>query len=263
MTEMGEAKKWWEKTPTIIGAVSSALGLVVLVAGLPNDVAEALGRSAPSKLEVLELQEKRVEVAAAAARLDVTYVFLRRGLVDADPPKTAAEPDLATTIRSYPIVRNEIVSELDRSEGVSGRGCRLKEEYFDPSVAFLVVSNRGRREATDVAVTVDRLELGAPVRVDDGRDEDYLAKLRAKKSGSARRVIRIPLALRPGDGVLIPLWISVSDFDRREQWCVVSHTALAPTSLSFADPLLGSTTRSKVRRMLAPTTLADGVEARG
>jgi hypothetical protein len=96
-----------------------------------------------------------------------------------------------------------------------------------------------------------------------GGEQEYVAKLNARASKREGEVVRVPLTLAPGDGVRVPLWISAAGFERHDRWCIVSRTALDPQSLAYVDPVLGSTTTSKVRRMVAPTMLAPGVFARG
>jgi hypothetical protein len=87
------------------------------------------------------------------------YVFVTRDLVEADEHERAparGKTDEATTIRSYPIVRNEILDELNRYP--TSTGCKVKE-LDEFSVAFLVVTNRGQRDVTGVAVSAKRLRL--------------------------------------------------------------------------------------------------------
>jgi hypothetical protein len=262
----GEAKRFsFERAGTIIGVVSGALGLLVTVIGLPDKLATTFGRS-ESKAAEIELEQKRAAVRAAAPRLDVMYVFVTTALVQGIEQERAPgrdKADEATTIRSYPMVRNEIFDELNRGDPTS-TGCKAKglDEF---SIAFLVVTNGGRRDATDVAVSMRRLRLHGPVLVDErsGGEGAYVAKLNARTRKREGEVVRVPLTLAPGDGVRVPLWISAAGFERHDRWCIVSRTALDPQSLAYVDPVLGSTIRREVRRMVAPTMLAHGVFARG
>lgn len=235
-----------------------------MVAGLAIDLRDLFGLDPAAKVE---LEDNRAEAAAAAPRLDASYAFLDQGLAgigSAEGQKsTSVLPREAGTILSYPPLQNEILRELDElaRDHLSKDRCSLNEPVY--SVAFLVVRNRGRRDATDVSVTLQRLRLRGPVRVSEGQGDDYEAKLRAAGS-SAPITMRIPLTLGPGEGVRVPLWLSVARYKRSDVWCVVSNSALLPESLSFVDGALGAGgTSTDVRRMADPVMLANGIVGRG
>jgi hypothetical protein len=143
-------------------------------------------------------------------------------------------------------------------------GCRFGK-VANISTAFLVITNRGRRDASNVAVRVDRLLLRGQVRIEEGPavPDDYVAKIRQEATSSAPMTIAIPMTLGPGDGVRIPLFVSDAPPNRLDVWCVASGTALLPRSLAFDDPILGTAARSPVRRMQTPTMIAPGAYGRG
>ena len=261
-----ERKSFWERTSTIIGVVSAAIGLVVTIFGLPNALATALGRSTESRAAELELQDKRAELAAKGPRLDVSYVFLATNVNEGLPPVgatgDAARPKSreATTILSFPSVANEVASNA--SPDVP-KACGLGRQPI-VSLASLVVRNRGLRDAERIAVSADRLVLGRPVLIREAPSggDDYVAKLESSAK-RASTTIRIPLTLAPGDGVRVQLWMSASDSNRYDRWCVVSRAAFRPRAVRFRDPVLGTVKTVGVRRLDAPVVLANGLVGRG
>jgi hypothetical protein len=249
----------------VVGALSAVVALLVALLGLPDQVASAIGRTA-SKTAELELEQKRVELAEAGARLDVKYILLRQDLlyfVTGEGAKPRGAGAAATTLQSYRVAKTEILDEL------AGNGPRPSpcwgDDYYNLAVTFLAVSNRGRRDAANVQLTTQRLDLGRVVGVRErtGGGDDYVAKLRAAAGKRTPVPIAISETLAPGQGILIPLWLTGARRDRPGTWCVVSRVAFNPVTLSFADAALGSRKGVKVRRMVTPTILALGIEGRG
>jgi len=256
-------KSRWERTKLAAGTASAVVGLVVALAGVPGKIGDAFGRS-DSKQADLALKQKRTEVAEAAPRLDISYLFLSSDLVGATDPETVKKHRAtaqAVTILSFPTIDNAILNQTDGPTA----GCRLRGPYGETSIAFLVVQNRGRRDATNVTVAAKRLELRGVVRVDDDdpAQADYVARLRANARGSVPTTVRIPETLGPGEGVRVPIWATSADPGQASRWCVVSKTALEPATVSFTDPVLGSVATIPVRRLASPVLLGDGIEGRG
>jgi hypothetical protein len=266
----------WETAGTRIGVISAAVGLVIALVGLPHAVATAFGQGdSPSSAE---LDERRAALAEAAPRLDVRYVFLsadialgitdlRLGNSSDDPPPK--QPPAVTSILSLPTVATEPLAQLtpiyDRVIENRGRGgCRLGRTA-QISAAYLVITNRGRRDASNISLEADRLVLPAEVRVTErpAPADDYVAQLRARAASSGRITLDVPMTLAPGDGVRVPLFVTDAPPSRFDLWCVASRTALLPRSLRYDDPILGKTSRSQVRRMETPTILAPGAYGRG
>ncbi|MDQ5821615.1 MAG: hypothetical protein M3540_09250 [Actinomycetota bacterium] len=247
----------WARVGEIAGAILAVLGVVSAIAGLPNVVTDALGRSQSKKTQ-LELEAKRAEVATAAPRLDVSYLFLADSLVSVSSPKRRILPREASSLLAFPMIQNEFVKE---SGSASARRCLAG--YAGRSLAVLVLENRGKRDATDIKVTSSRLQLKRPVRVreEGSRPDDYLEVFRAAARSKTLTLIELPRTLAPGDGALIPLWILESKTSAR--WCVTSRAALIPTTVRFVDPVLGSVRTLPVRRLANPVLLAEGVEGRG
>jgi hypothetical protein len=265
-SQSGERRGWWERADVRIGVVTGLLGLIPLALGLPAAVTETFTGS-KSKAAAADAERKRAELAEAGPRVDVSYVVMRDYLVqeDADaPPRSRAKANAASTVRSFPIVGNEVLAELDSNREPSAKGCRMGK-YTASSVALLVVTNRGRRDAADIELRGSLLQLAGTVRVHEKAvgGDDYVAKLRGRTSQMAPVTVRLPQTLGPGDGVRIPIFISVANNSRGNPWCVVSRRALVPQSVKFVDPALDSTTESVVRRMVNPVGLASGIIARG
>lgn len=254
-------KSFWERVETPIGVIGGVLGLVVVALDMPGKVSEALGES--DEKERLELEHKRAEVAAAGPRLEASYAFLNEDLVGIADFATKRRPKAADTILSFPVMRNEVMREVGKRGG-RHRGCAL-DEFPQYSVAFLVIRNRGHRNAADISVRVKHLRLSAavPIRETLGGGDDYLAKLHGRTRASNAVTVQIPLTLEPGEGVRVPLWRTVSPDEGAEDWCVVSPTALEPRSLRFVDPVTGSATTTAVRRLADPVMLANGIVGRG
>jgi hypothetical protein len=131
-------KSFLERGQAWVGFVSGAIGLVVLVAGLPNTIEDKLGRSASSSV-TLDAGRK-AKLAATAPRLEVSYVLLTQDLATGTTERVGSK--VASTIVSSPVIQNGVLDD-DRMDE---RACKLRPPAI-PSVAFLVVENRGGRNA--------------------------------------------------------------------------------------------------------------------
>jgi hypothetical protein len=276
-----EKRSIWESVGAPIGVISAAVGLLIALVGLPHTVASALGRS-ESAVSSVDLTQKRAALAAAGPRLEARYVFLRSdialnttdlALKSGSDSAKRKQPAAVTSVLSLPTVAprsaTEVMGQLraidERGIANNGRGgCRLGK-VANISVAFLVITNRGRRDASNVAVRLERLRLAGQVRISEGpaHPDDYVAKLHRQATSSMPVTEQIPITLGPGVGVRLPLLVSDAPPNRFDLWCVVSRTALLPRSLRFDDPILGTATRNEVRRMQTPTLIAPGAYARG
>jgi hypothetical protein len=258
----GDGKKsFWERAQAPVGVVSGILGLFIAVIGVPDKVQSALGLSTQAKTDRIELEQERADLASAGPRLEASYLFLATDLVGPDSSQSARRTSKqAVTLLSFPSIRNEILHQ----EYSNAKGCKLGKQPQN-SVAFLVVENRGKRDAANVTVVADRLRLAGHVRVDEsGRSGgDYVANLRARTRRAAPITVSIPRTIAPGEGVRVPIWVSAENYDDADHWCVVSSTAFQPTSVHFVDPVLSSQLKINVRRLESPEILGEGVEARG
>jgi hypothetical protein len=243
-------KSLLERGQAWVGFCSAAIGLVVLVVGLPHTIEDKLGRSASSSATLDA--GKKAKLAATAPRLEVSYVLLENSLATSTTKRAVSK--VASTILSSPVIENEILDE-DRMEEAA---CKLRQPATD-SVAFLVVENQGGRNAAQLVVDLRRLRLSGPVRVDKGRGDDYLSKLHARAAASRPERVVVPRELPPGESVRVPLWRSEATRGRSDPWCLVSRIAFEPRTVSYADPVLHNSSRIPVRRLASPEVLADGV----
>ena len=253
---MGRSKRWLAKERLepwnlLVGMLAGLVGLYVALGG-------PVWKPGDSKKTELEN-----ELRAVGPRLDVSYLFLTGDVFTPRDEQATSTTKLpmskkAVALVSYPTIDTGIVDEQD----VSAEGCGLGETV-ESSQAYLVIENHGKRDATEITVRADKLQLTAPVRVYEAGGDEYLAKLRAGARSTEPEVIRIPLSLTSGEGVRVPLWVNYTPQDRSSPWCVVSRTALLPTSLGFVDPDLKAEETMKVRPLKDPLKLADGIRAGG
>jgi hypothetical protein len=257
------AKDRWELAATRIGVVAGAIGLLVAVLGLPKQVADVFGHShtRPNAID----QQRLAALADAGPRLDVSYLIMTGELVQDDRlqlTQRSARATEARTVRSYPILDNQVLDAID--DPPHENNCDLGINA-DIMAAFLVVSNRGRRDATRIAIRVTELRLDTAVALAGpaSRVQDPAELLRARSRSHRSVVVRVPRALAPGDGVRLPLFVSEVPLTTHGPSCVVSRTPLTPVSTTVTDPVLGTTKTEPIRRMVEPMTLGQGLVARG
>jgi hypothetical protein len=244
-----------ERISLWVGIFSGVIGLISGIFGLPGPLENALGRG---DLKKLELQQKQAALRDAAPRLDVSYLFLHgdHALLRMNKPPTSkarlSTSAKATTLLDFPVAENDVPTDPDMNEV----GCRIKN-YRGSSQTFLVVQNGGKRDATGITLYADQLRLAAPVRVNHTAGDDYVAKLRAAARSIKSVTFAIPHPLAPGEGVLLPLWITVTPQNRSNPWCVASRTTLLPTSIRFVDPGLDASTTTDVRPRFANPEILD------
>jgi hypothetical protein len=265
--EGAEKKSAWDRYKAPVAFFSAVLLLIVGVVKAPGDIADALGRTADKNAKA-DLEQKRTALAEAGPRLDVSYLFLTEKLVGTfefeQKSRRRVHAKEAITLLSFPSIRNEILDGLDKPRTKAVRACGLGR-YPQTSVAFLVVRNRGKRDAGSVAVDTDRLQLSRSVRVREtpAVHDDYAGKLRESTTRTEGHTVQVPRTLGPGEGVRIPLFISAARYQHNDVWCFTSASVYQPRSLTFVDPVTGAKTTQPVRRMNDPLALDDGVVTRG
>jgi hypothetical protein len=124
---------------TVIGGV---IGVLLALLGLPHTIASAIGHSeskVTAETRKLELEQKRL--ATLGPELDVSYVFLSSD-VDVGRPTGTSK---SRAILGYPEVRNR--GFVGASSDTAPKACRLGR-YPSESTGYLVIENRGRRDAT-------------------------------------------------------------------------------------------------------------------
>jgi hypothetical protein len=173
---------------------------------------------------------------------------------------------------AYPLLQNDIANtDLTYANDIlSTNG--TEEEDKETRVMCLVLQNKGKRDAMNVQLNVERLTLNGIVDVEEvsgGGGEDYEPKIRQKTSGSSEAAFRVPFSLETGSGVLVPLFITRHPFrasytgTRSHEWRLVSKIAYLPKSITFNDVLNQQPIRIEVRKMRDPVRLDNGVEVRG
>jgi hypothetical protein len=261
----GEKKSLWDLAGTRIGVIAALLGLFVALLGLPRTIRDAIGASDSAQASKFELANERAQARAAGPRVDVRYLvltfdLLRRYQLSGSKQQQA---DAAGTLTlAFPIVANDVMNQIE--DVANTRSCKY-QEFPNISVAFLELTNRGRRDATNVVVDADRLTLPKPVRVREAASggDDYVAKLHAGASATTPVKVRIPRTLGPGDGVRVPLFVSDGVTDSYDRWCALSTVVYLPRTLHYDDPALATTSRTRVRRMQAPLVVGRGAFERG
>jgi hypothetical protein len=252
---------------TLIGVAAAAVGLFGAI--YPGGVGRLLGLSSSSPDPGLEVFQKKAE--ATGPRLDVSYLFLDSFLAGSET-NTKPSTKEAQTILRFPIVQNSVFQEFredfqelgDRPPASAAAGCGFHGSTT-LSVAFLVLRNRGLRDATTIGLGVTHSNLGEHVPIHENPGgEDYITKISSAATETPSPIrVRLPQTLGPGDGTLLPLWVSIAPRTRYDRWCIVSDTAFLPRSLSFSDPQLHTVKTSLVRKLAAPTMIENGVVTRG
>ena len=259
-------KKWWESVPAKLGAISAAIGVLLAVAGLPREITTRL-RGDPR--ENAELQKVRTEIELSKPRLDIRYVQLldelryqRESLESGTAGADSATSPVARTLLSLPVVQTGIASEPGQDELLSAE---LEETQIFRYTTYLLIENRGQRDATGIAMFGRQLELAAAVGVRESATggDDYAALLRRQGRGDEPVVIRVPRTLAPGDAVLLPLFTNAHPATVHDRWWVTSPRAILPDSLLYVDAVLGQPTMLPVRAMVNATRVAPGVMDRG
>lgn len=247
---------------TWVKVVGGVIAIVVALLGLPKAVLDALGHG-DSKAAAAErrLDRVRTQLAQTGPVLDASYVFLSQ---DVYPPEALAKGTRAGLLLAYPVQGNRWYREPSTSSPPAA--CKLHARYVDTSVAYLVIENRGRRDAADITVVGRSLRLRRAVSIDESRSRiDYVARLEAASRATRTATIEVPLTLAPGEGIRIPLWTSASAgaYSAAPRWCVVPPTAFEPVAVRFVDSMLAAHRRLAVRRMRDAVLLANGVVGRG
>lgn len=268
-SEEPQAKGSWERAGVRIGVLVVAIGLLLALLHLPQDIATALGDNVADKTARLDLERKRTEVEATRPRLDVSYLLVDESLEgSASAPVIRGHHPLATTVLSFPEVENDIITDLTGEHAPhrrSSHACRFAPE-FAFSTGYLVLRNIGRRVASDVSIHLDRFRPRRAVIIRERRPSggDYRDRLQSSKTRSAKPVVvTLPQTLGPGDGVRVPLFERKSRFTNHSVWCLVSRSVYVPARVQYADVITQTTWRAPARRMVSPVYLADGIQARG
>ena len=251
-----------KRLDAICGVILGLAGVFALFhpGGVPTFFGASANQPDPA-LSRIEAQAK-----ATAPRLVADYAFFDSQLSDVTLP--SGGPRDAISNLAFPVIENDVLGEFRKKmraggSGFSTAGCAGGGgARAADSLAFLVIQNRGRRDANGVRVDLDRLLLASTVPVNEAGGDDYVTKLRGAATSLMADQVRVPFVIGPGEGVRVPLWANYgsSQFDR---WCVLSRSAYLPRVLTYTDPQLGSLKKAAVRRLEDPSVIANGVVGRG
>ncbi len=169
---------------------------------------------------------------------------------------------------NYPIVPNEII---DDKVSIRPKAILLPDNSSaddgEQHVTFLILQNKGKRDAVDVKVTLDRLGLSSKVQINEtaGRSSGvYISQLKAAAKDSNEDVINIPMPIEAGKGILIPLFVTRHPYQSDDkQWDVISNIVYLPKILEISDTLNPSKQSRSIRQMKDPVRLESGVFGRG
>jgi hypothetical protein len=241
------------RAQTMIGLVAGVLGVALSAFAL----VAAYRTSRKPELEMLKLRD---EIMAASPRLVVSYLSVGQDI------------NMFTQILAYPVLVNDVADE-DFKPKTALFELGDPEGEDDPDgearVTFLKIENKGKRDATDVEIVVERMTLSAKVDVSERLGQpgdDYAAKIRAGAGAPEHRTFRFPTTLGTGQSVLVPLFVTRHPYrfdDAGGSWAVISKIAYIPKTVVFTDPLDASRKEEPVRAMRDPVRLDNGIEMRG
>jgi hypothetical protein len=131
------------------------------------------------------------------------------------------------------------------------------------------LQNKGKRDALDVKLNVDRLAISRVLNVNEtsgNQSEDYDRKFRQEAASAELRSFDIPMSISTGSGVLIPLFASRNPrryITQNRSWSLISNVAYLLKTITFIDPLDNQSKTFEVRKMKTPTWIDAGYEIRG
>lgn len=261
-------KGFWASAGTILGIISAVLGIVLSVYGIRAARHQQGQFGSQDEKARLENEKIKQEVMAYAPRFEVAYISISQSLFNDLKRKKSEEDQNQTSFLSYPIIPNEVASEgLDILGG-------LEVSDLDPSrledrVTCLVLQNKGKRDALDVKLNVDRLGISRVLNINEtsgNQSEDYGRKFRQEAASAELRSFDIPMSISTGSGVLIPLFASRNPHryvTQNRSWSLISNVAYLPKTITFIDPLDNQSKTFEVRKMKTPTWIDAGYEIRG
>ena len=262
-----ELKSFWnaESLSTRLGIISGALGILLAGYNVYGKYSEIKNYSVDQETKALELKKIQDEVSASAPKIEEMYVDLEHELFSS---LAVSQDRKQNQFLNYPIVPNEIV---DDKVSIRPKAIFLPDnssvDESEQHVMFLVLQNKGKRDAVDVKVTLDRLALSSKVQINETAGKSsgaYISQMKAAAKDSGDHVINIPMPIEAGKGVLIPLFVTrhPSQSDDK-QWDVISNIVYLPKTLEISDPLDYSKQSRGIRQMKDPVRLESGLFGRG
>lgn len=254
----------WKSFAVKVGVIAGVLGIITSSINIAAALRARIGE--PPINADLERQ-----VSESAPRLDVSYVSMSSELYSLLKERGSQGAQAQNIFLAFPVVSNEVANgDLSFSNEILNTD-EVDDENTEERITCLVIQNKGKREALDVSLNVNRMNINGVVAVREiagGASEDYEAKFLEKMIGATETSFALPVSLETGAGVLVPLFITrnphrLTPGNRRAGWSLISKIAYLPKSITFTDPLGQGAKNVAVRKMRAPIRLDNGVEIRG
>lgn len=253
----------------ILGVISATLGIILSLYNIRAARHQQGQFGSQDEKAWLENEKMKQEVMVYAPRFEVAYITISQSLFDDLKRKKLEENKNQTFFLSYPIIPNEVASEgLDILGGLAASDDDDLDRLED-RVTCLVLQNKGKRDALDVKLNVDRLSISHLLNVNEtsgAQNEDYDLKFRQEAASTEVRTFDIPMSISTGSGVLIPLFASRNPrryITQNRSWSLISNVAYLPKTITFIDPLNNQVRTLEVRKMKTPTWIDAGYEMRG
>lgn len=263
-----DRKGFWASSAVILGVITAVLGIVLSVFNILAARHQRQQFGSQDEKAQLENEKIKQEVSAYEPRFEVAYISISSDLYRDLKEKKSEESKNQAFFLSYPIIPNEVASETldpiadlptDEADG----------EHLEERVTCLVLQNKGKRDAVDVTLHIDRLAISRSITIQESagnQSEDYDAKFREAATSVDTRSFAIPISIGTGAGVLIPLFASHNPskyVTQNRTWFLVSNVAYLPKTITFTDPLDNQPKSLQVRKMKSPTWIDVGYEVRG
>jgi hypothetical protein len=262
-----ELKSFWnsESLSIRLGLISGLLGILLAVFNVYGKYSEIKNYPVDQEKKALELKIIKDEASASAPKIEEMYVDLTYELFS---KLVVSQDRKQNQFLNYPIVPNEIV---DDKVSIRPKALFLPDDpsadEHEQQVTFLVLKNKGKRDAVDVKVILDRLALPSKVQINETAGKSsgvYISQLKAAAKDSSEHVINVPMPIEAGKGILIPLFVTRHPFQSDDkQWDVISNIVYLPKILEISDTLNPSKQSRSIRQMKDPVRLESGVFGRG
>ncbi|BBL77514.1 hypothetical protein [Methylomagnum ishizawai] len=260
-----------KKPPSTADRLNTVLGLIASILGIFLTVSTLYGKSLELKdgdeKTKLELQKLRDSARESAPQIDIEYAELSNDLFISLSDSKKRQDRKQNLFLNYPVIPNEVVDENIAIKPVSLNPSTSPDGDGEQRVTFLVLKNKGKRDAKDVKVTFERLALSRTVRVNEEKGKatgDYIRQIKEKAEAYSQSEISIPYPIETNQGVLIPLFVTIYPYESQgKEWDVASKAVFLPKTLGFSDPLDGSVKSENIRQMRDPVRLESGLLERG
>lgn len=232
---------------TIVGIIAGVVGIVLTVYNLNSTH-----------------YKQKQETASAAPTFEVGYVSIQLELYKNITQRRAEATGKSSFFLTYPIMANEVA---DSKEVVteSLNVPDVQETEGEIRITCLMLQHKGKREAVDVQLNVNRVTLSKiedMYEVPGSSTESFELKLKANVAATAKKQFTLG-SIDTGEGIMIPLFVSRVSYDKKGQWSIISKIAYLPESVSFIDSATQERKEYPIRKMHDPIMLDNGIQVRG